>query len=237
MMACVTHCVPNMKATAQLRPYQALTGVTLSHPRHRSFFPPRVDVSKQLTDNPMPETIEKQQIHIVVQGPDEKSDACSVAPAHSGLHHAASSQWTMPTPSLTSSQSCASLSASHRAPSSEGTTLTNVLYSSSSTPNLSRASFKDNTQYPPEITIAASEVKRNDRGRIIPKLTGEFKKGFYVEPGQTDFDNPQGYGDWAPQIHPDGALYFFDSKRVRGDLFLVATRMTLSDMTAHIHRC
>ncbi|KAG2121949.1 hypothetical protein DEU56DRAFT_832967 [Suillus clintonianus] len=157
-------------------------------------------------DTPMPEPlpVEKQQIRIVVQGPDEKSNTSSV------VHQASSFVWSMPTPSVTSSQSCASLNASHRPSSSEGTTLASRPYSSSSSPNPSGASFKD---APPEITITASDVKRNDRGRIIPKLTAEFKMGFYVEPGQTDFDNTQGYGDWAPQIHPDGALYYFDSKR------------------------
>ncbi|KAG1745723.1 hypothetical protein EDB19DRAFT_1826700 [Suillus lakei] len=65
----------------------------------------------------------------------------------------------------------------------------------------------------PEITIRASDVKRNDRGRIIPKLPVELKMGFLIECGQTDFDDTREYGDWVPQIHPDGALYYFDSKR------------------------
>lgn len=153
----------------------------------------------------MPESLEKQKIQIVVQGPDEKLDICGVAPVYSVSNQASSSfVWSMPTPSLISSQSCASLSASRRAPSSEGTTLASRSYSSSSTSN----PFAH-----PELTITLSDVKRNDRGRIIPKLSPEFKNGFWVESGQTDFDNTQGYGDWMPHIHPDGALYYFDSKR------------------------
>lgn len=152
----------------------------------------------------MPESLEQQKIQIIVQGPDEKSDACGGASVHSVSNQGPSSfVWSMPTPSSTLSQSCTSLSASHRASSSEGTTLASSSYSSSSTPN----SFAYSA-----INITPSDIKRNDRGRIIPKLSPGFK-GFWIESGQTDFDNTQGYGDWTPHIHPDGALYYFDSKR------------------------
>ncbi|KAG1761609.1 hypothetical protein EDD22DRAFT_847647 [Suillus occidentalis] len=139
-----------------------------------------------------------------VSGPDEKSDACGGASVHSVSNQGSSSfVWSMPTPLSTLSQSCTSLSASHRASSSEGTTLASSSYNSSSTPNPFAY---------PAVNITPSDIKRNDRGRIIPKLGPEFK-GFWIESGQTDFDNTQGYGDWTPHVHPDGALYYFDSKR------------------------
>lgn len=152
----------------------------------------------------MTESLEQQKIQIVVQGPDEKSDACRVASVHPVSNQTSSSfVWSMPISSSTSSQSCASLSTSHRVSSSEGATLASPSYSSSSTPNPFAC---------PAISITPSDIKRNDRGRIIPKLSPEFK-GFWIESGQTDFDNTQGYGDWTPHTHPDGALYYFDSKR------------------------
>ncbi|KAG0706648.1 hypothetical protein DFH29DRAFT_995774 [Suillus ampliporus] len=52
-----------------------------------------------------------------------------------------------------------------------------------------------------------------------------------IKPVQNDFDTPRGYGDWAPQIHPDGTLYFFDSKDriyTDGDLSLQRERENIS---------
>jgi hypothetical protein len=131
-------------------------------------------------DNPMPESLwvphkwswgvlakrwyllvyrEQQKIQIIVQGPDEKSDACGGASVHSVSNQGSSSfVWSMPTPLSTLSQSCTSLSASHRASSSEGTTLASSSYNSSSTPNPFAY---------PAVNITPSDIKRNDRGRIM----------------------------------------------------------------------
>jgi len=108
---------------------------------------------------------------------------------------------------LASSTSSASSCGFYRAPPSEGTTA-GIISSSSGGP--SRASLKSAILEHAE-PIAPSDVKRNDRGRSIPK--SKKQNGVMIWPGQKDFDDSPRYEDWAPHIHPDGALYFFDSKR------------------------
>ncbi|OJA12718.1 hypothetical protein AZE42_02885 [Rhizopogon vesiculosus] len=147
------------------------------------------------------------EIHIVVQGPNDESDTCSMTSVRS--RRTSSSGRTRLGPSLASSSSSPSLGGVYGASPSEGTALGSTS-SSSSTRNTSRASLKI-TGLGPAIPIIASEVKRDDRRRCIPK--SKKKTEITIDPGKNDFNDPQRYEDFAPQVHPDGALYFFDSER------------------------
>ncbi|KAJ8585156.1 hypothetical protein M405DRAFT_797164 [Rhizopogon salebrosus TDB-379] len=111
-------------------------------------------------------------------------------------------------PALASSSSSASLGGFYRASPPKGTAAGTISSSSSGGP--SRTSLKSANLGPAE-PIAPWEVKRNDRGRSIPRPKKWME--VMISPGQKDFDDSPRHEDWAPHVHPDGALYFFDSKR------------------------
>ncbi|KAJ8589296.1 hypothetical protein M405DRAFT_933568 [Rhizopogon salebrosus TDB-379] len=155
----------------------------------------------------MPESPETQQIQIVVQGPDEKSDTCSTTSVRSALRRTASAERMKLDPALAPSISSACLGKFYPEPPPEGTT-TGIISSLSGGPSRTSSKSVDLEHAEP---ISPWEVKRYDRERFIPKP--KKRMDVMIGPGQKDFDDSPRYDDWAPHVHPDGALYFFDSKR------------------------
>ncbi|KAG2057903.1 hypothetical protein BDR06DRAFT_1018591 [Suillus hirtellus] len=57
--------------------------------------------------------------------------------------------------------------------------------------------------------IPASDVNRYERKRTIPQT----RDRVFIEPGNKVFEDKPPSGRWKPLVHPEGALYYYDSSR------------------------
>ncbi|KAG2095904.1 uncharacterized protein F5147DRAFT_717567 [Suillus discolor] len=57
--------------------------------------------------------------------------------------------------------------------------------------------------------IPASDVNRYERKRTIPQT----RDRVFIEPGNKVFEDKSPSGRWKPLVHPEGALYYYDSSR------------------------